>query len=201
MKRNLMKCSVILSLVLLANSSLFAQLENRQSRFSHKGIKAALGFGNFDTPSSANSGDDGAGMLSLGYGFSDRSTLWLTLIGTDNEAKSATRIVTEFGGIELAYQYKFMPESSFQPYGKIGLGAYALQENGTDPTFFGVGFNFAFGADYFFSRHFGIGAEFNFKDIEYSKQSRTVNGDEIVSDLRPHLNRDSRAFLITLTIQ
>jgi len=201
MKRYLMKCSVILSLVLLANSSFSAQLENRQSRFSQKGIKAALGFGNVDMPSSTTSGDGGAGMLSLGYGFSERSTLWLSLIGTDTDSRSATRIVTEFGGIELAYQYKFRPESSFQPYGKVGVGAYALQENGTDPTFFGGGFNFAFGADYFFSRHFGIGAEFNFKDIEYSIESRTVNGDEIISDLRPHLNRDSRAFLITLTIQ
>jgi len=201
MKRYLMKCSVILSLVLLANSSFSAQLENRQSWFSHKGIKAALGYGNVDMPSSTTSGDGGAGMLSLGYGFSERSTLWLSLIGTDTDSRSATRIVTEFGGIELAYQYKYRPESSFQPYWKVGVGGYALQEIGMDPTFLGAGFNFAVGADYFFSRHFGIGAELNFKDIEYFSQSRTVNGDEIISDLRPHLNRDSRAFLITLTIQ
>ncbi len=198
MKRQLLQGIVLISALMLYGQSLSAQ---SKPRFSHKGIKAALGFGNIDMPSSTTSGDGGAGMLSLGYGFSDRSTLWLSLIGTDNDSRSATRIVTEFGGIELAFQYKFRPESSFQPYGKVGVGAYALQENGTDPTFFGGGFNFAIGADYFFSRHFGIGAEFNFKDIEYSKQSRTVNGDEIVSDLRPHLNRDSRAFLITLTIQ
>ncbi|MCH7754973.1 porin family protein [candidate division KSB1 bacterium] len=198
MKRQLLQGIVLISALMLYGQSLSAQ---SKPRFSHKGIKAALGFGNIDMPSSTTSGDGGAGMLSLGYGFSERSTLWLSLIGTDNDSRSATRIVTEFGGIELAFQYKFRPESSFQPYGKVGVGAYALQENGTDPTFFGGGFNFAIGADYFFSRHFGIGAELNFKDIEYSKQSRTVNGDEIVSDLRPHLNRDSRAFLITLTIQ
>ena len=198
MKRQLLQGIVLISALMLYGQSLSAQ---SKPRFSHKGIKAALGFGNIDMPSSTTSGDGGAGMLSLGYGFSERSTLWLSLIGTDNDSRSATRIVTEFGGIELAFQYKFRPESSFQPYGKVDVGAYALQENGTDPTFFGGGFNFAIGADYFFSRHFGIGAELNFKDIEYSKQSRTVNGDEIVSDLRPHLNRDSRAFLITLTIQ
>ena len=78
-------------------------------------------------------------------------------------------------------QYKFRPASKLQPYEKIGIGAYALQEKGTDPTFLGGGFNFAVGAYYFFSRHFGIGAEFIFKDIEYSKQSRTVYGDEIVT--------------------
>lgn len=197
MKRQLLKGIILISFIMLYGHSLHAQTK---PQFSHKGVKAALGFGNFDTPS-GRSGEDGAGMLSLGYGFSDRSTLWLTLTGTDNEANSATRIMTEFGGIELVYQYKFMPESKFQPYGKIGLGGYALQENGVDPTFLGGGFNFAIGADYFFSRHFGIGAELNFKDIEYVSQSRTVNGEEIVSDLRPHLNRDSRAFLITLTIQ
>ena len=199
MKRQLLQGIILISAVMLYGHSLFAQ---PKTRFSHKGIKVALGAGNFDMPSSTTPEEHEAGMLSLGYGFSDRSTLWLSLIGTgDNESRSATQMMTEFGGIELVYQYKFMPESKFQPYGKIGLGAYALQENGTDPTLIGGGFNFAFGADYFFSRHFGIGAEFNFKDIEYSIESRTVNGDEIVSDLRPHLNRDSRAFLITLTIQ
>ncbi len=200
MKRQLLSKIILISALMLYSHSLSAQ---SKPRFSHKGIKAALGFGNVNMPSSANSGDDGAGMLSLGYGFSERSTLWLSLIGTgDNESRSATRMLTEFGGIELAFQYKFRPASSFQPYGKIGIGAYALQENGTDPTFFGGGFNFAIGADYFFSRHFGIGAEFNFKDIEYTKQSRKdSDGAERLSDLRPHLNRDSRAFLITLTIQ
>ncbi len=198
MKRQLLSSIILISVVMLYSHSLFAQ---SKTRFSHKGIKVALGAGNFDMPSSTTPEEHEAGMLSLGYGFSDRSTLWLTLIGADNESRSATQMMTEFGGIELAYQYKFMPESKFQPYGKIGVGAYALQENGTDPTLIGGGFNFAFGADYFFSRHFGIGAEFNFKDIEYSIESRTVNGDEIVSDLSPHLNRDSRAFLITLTIQ
>jgi len=198
MKRQLLQGIILISALMLYGQSLSAQ---SKPRFSHKGIKAALGFGNVNMPSSANSGDDGAGMLSLGYGFSDRSTLWLSLIGTDNEARSATQIMTKFGGVELAYQYKFRPESKLQPYGKIGIGGYALQENGTDPTLIGGGFNFAFGADYFFSRHFGIGAEFNFKDIEYSIESRTVNGEEIVSDLRQHLNRDARAFLITLTIQ
>jgi len=198
MKRQLLQGIILISAVMLYGHSLFAQ---PKTRFSHKGIKVALGAGNFDMPSSTTPEEHEAGMLSLGYGFSDRSTLWLSLIGTGDESRSASQMETEFGGIELAYQYKFRPESSFQPYGKIGLGAYALQENGIDPTLIGGGFNFAFGADYFFSRHFGIGAEFNFKDIEYSIESRTVNGDEIVSDLRPHLNRDSRAFLITLTIQ
>lgn len=198
MKRQLLQGIILILALMLYGQSLSAQ---SKPRFSHKGIKAALGFGNIDMPSSTNSGDGGAGMLSLGYGFSDRSTLWLSLIGTDNDSRSATRIVTEFGGVELAYQYKFRPESKLQPYGKIGIGGYALQENGMDPTFLGGGFNFAIGADYFFSRHFGIGAELNFKDIEYFSESRTVNGNEIVSDLRPHLNRDSRAFLITLTIQ
>ena len=198
MKRQLLQGIILISALMLYGQSLSAK---SKPRFSHKGIKAALGFGNVDMPSSTTSGDGGAGMLSLGYGFSERSTLWLSLIGTDTDSRSATRIVTEFGGIELAYQYKFRPESKLQPYGKIGIGGYALQENGMDPTFWGGGFNFAIGADYFFSRHFGIGAELNFKDIEYFSQSRTVNGNEIVSDLRPHLNRDSRAFLITLTIQ
>ena len=198
MKRQILQGIVLISALMLYGQSLSAQ---SKPRFSHKGIKAALGFGNIDMPSSTTSGDGGAGMLSLGYGFSERSTLWLSLIGTDNDSRSATRIVTEFGGIELAYQYKFRPESSFQPYGKIGIGGYALQENGMDPTFWGAGFNFAIGADYFFSRHFGIGAELNFKDIEYFSQSRTVNGNEIVSDWSPHLNRECMAFLIALTLQ
>jgi len=99
MKRQLLQGIVLISALMLYAHSLSA---HSKPRFSHKGIKAALGFGNVDMPSSTNSGEHEAGMLSLGYGFSERSTLWLSLIGTDNDSRSATRMVTEFGGVELA---------------------------------------------------------------------------------------------------
>ena len=201
MKRYLIESSVILSLAVFSISSLFAQSEKPQSRFSHKGLKAAIGTGTFEMRSGANLNDGNAGLLSLGYGFSSRSTLWLSLGGVEYPKKNANEKVTEFGGVELAYQYKFMPQSRFQPYGKIGLGGYGLHEKGTNLTILGGGFNLGLGADYFFSKHFGVGVELNFKDIEFIRQSETVNGKDIVSDLNPRLNRDSTGFLITLTIQ
>lgn len=201
MKRNLIKGIALVGLMLISNHSLFAQSEKATSLFSHKGIKAALGLGTIEMPSENSLNEGDAGTLSLGYGFSDRSTLWLSLAGAEYPARAVNQNLVEFGGLELSYQYKFRPQSGLQPYGKIGVGIYGVHERDTNLTIWGGGLNFALGADYFFSRHFGIGAEVNFKDIEYAKESREVNGDVITSDLIPHLNRDSGGFLITLTIQ
>ena len=201
MKRYLIKGSVILGLVVLASSSLFAQSDKPQSRFSHKGVKAAIGAGSYEMRIGENLNERDWGLMSLGYGFSDRSTLWLSLTGGEYPKKVATAEAGWFGGIELAYQYKFRPQSRFQPYGKIGLGGYGQQEEDSNVTIAGGGLNFALGADYFFSKHFGIGVELSMKDIEFISESRTVNGNEIVSDLNPHLHRDAGGIMFTLTIQ
>ena len=81
MKRYLIKGSVILSLVVLANSSLFAQSDKPQPRFSHKGVKAANAARSYEMRSGEVLNERDWGLLSLGYGFSDRSTLWLSLTG------------------------------------------------------------------------------------------------------------------------
>ena len=69
MKRYMIKGSVILSLLVLANSSLLAQSEKAQSRFSHKGVKVALGAGSYEMRAGEDLNERDWGLLSLGYGF------------------------------------------------------------------------------------------------------------------------------------
>ncbi len=202
MKTTSVSVAVLLWLLLQGTAfRVVAQEKAPGSRFSHKGIKAALGFGSFDMSKDVKLKDGEAVGVSLGYGFSDRVSLWLSLFGAEHPQIPGQQSLTDFGGLELNLQYKFATRSRFQPYGKVGVGGYALQVKDSDVTTTGSGFNLALGADFFFSRHFGIGAEVMFKGIDYNKETRKVNGSEVVSDLPQKLDGDSVGFMVTLTIQ
>ena len=110
-------------------------------------------------------------------------------------------LLTEFGGIELNLQHKFEIESRFQPYGKVGFGVYGLHEQNSDIAMVGAGLNIAIGVDYLFSRHFGVGAEFAFKKLDYYRESRETEQGELFTDLNPALNGDAAGFMLTLMIQ
>ncbi|MCZ6820542.1 MAG: outer membrane beta-barrel protein [Calditrichaeota bacterium] len=178
-----------------------AQEERKQPRFSHKGFKFLAGLGALELPSGDEFDEGQAAQLSLGYGFSNHSTLWLTLKGAELPSKTNSQFDTNFNAVELSYQYKFMPQSRLQPYGKIGIGAYELDATKIDVARRGGGINVALGADFFLSRHFGIGVEAFFKDIEYTRLVQGRAGGEIERDITPSLNRDSRGLMLTLTIQ
>ena len=79
-----------------------------------------------------------------------------------------------FGGAEINLQHKFETRSRLQPYGKVGLGVYGLGEDGSDVNLIGAGINLALGVDFFFARHFGIGAEVMYKKLDYFQQSTTT---------------------------
>lgn len=201
MNSRILKYLVLGNMVFLAGfSSLFAQKEEAGSNFSHIGIKAAFALGAFDNSASKLS-DGQALSLNLGYGFSDKTTLWLTLAGAEHPTKGSNGIKTEFDAIELNFQYKFKPLSRLQPYGKIGISGYQLKERGTDVKIIGGGMAFALGADFFFSKHFGFGLELTFKNIEYFRREEKVNNGELVSDLNPRIEGESLGFLVTFTIQ
>ena len=184
----------------LGISTSFSQTPNPASRFSHKGIKGAIGVGSFENDFGQKFEDGGAGAVSLGYGFDDRFTLWLTALGVQHPG-NAVRSVTDFGGLEAHVQYKLFPQSRIQPYGKVGVGLYGFEEEGTNMTFLGSGFALGVGADWFFSRHFGIGAEVMFKELDYSKVRQTINGEDVTRDLKPQRDGDAVGLMITLTIQ
>lgn len=202
MHRTILISIVLINLLLTLNvASLFSQDNPPPSRFSHKGVKGAIGMGSFENEFGKELTDGEAGSLSLGYGFDDKFTLWLTVLGVEHPENTVNTTNTEFGAIELSLQYKFMAQSRIQPYGKFAVGFYGIGEKDADVSYYGGGFSIAAGAEWFFSRHFGIGAELMYKNIDYSKENRRINGKDVVSDIRPNLAGQSKGFLISLIIQ
>lgn len=179
----------------------YAQEEKRESRFSHKGLKGSIGSASFHMISERGLEEGDGGVLSIGYGFSDRFSLWLSLLGSEHSLIQAGGLQTDFGALELNIQHKFEIESRWQPYGKVGVGLYGLEEATSNVTLIGTGLNLGIGIDYFFSKHFGVGAEFMVKKLDYVKQSVETDGGDLVSDLNPNLNGDTVGFMITLMIQ
>jgi len=188
-------------LLLLANQSIIAQEKESVSNFSHKGLKGSVALGAFDVTSDSQLDAGQAVGVSLGYGFNDNATLWLGLQGAEFPASNNPDDITEFDAVEVNFQYKLRAQARLQPYGKMGLGAYQLKDRDTKVEKIGGGFTLAVGADYFVSRHFGFGFELHFKDIRYNKQRSEGVGGAVTTDISPELNRDSRGFLFTLTIQ
>lgn len=175
--------------------------EHKTTRFSHRGVKAALGVGQLGTAEETQLEDGQAVTLNLGYGFSSHSTLWLAFTGSEHKGLQNKDLITEFDGAETTFQYKFRPESRLQPYGKLGFGVYGMKDLSQDTRQLGAGFVLALGTDFFFARHFGLGAELTFKDIKYYREQIQTLGGEVTNDLKPGINRDSFGFLITLTVQ
>jgi hypothetical protein len=200
MKSKHLAAFVTLNLMLVFGvHSLISQEEKPVSRFSNKGLKAAIGLGSFEATADRGLSEGDGGFISLGYGITDRFSLWLTALGAEHPRKAANTMLVDFGGLELNLQHKFATQSRLQPYGKIGVGVYGLQAQGSDTVLVGAGFNIGIGTDFFFSKHFGIGAELMFKSLDYSV--RSVDDGETFSDLRPQTDGDTVGFMITLTIQ
>lgn len=192
---------ICLLAMFLATASIFAQEAKQEPRFSHKGVKGAIAFGSSENEFGRNLEDGEAGALSLGYGFDDRFTLWLTGLGVQHPENAVNESATDFGGLELNLQYKFLSETRAQPYGKVGVGVYGIEEEGSDVAYFGTGFAMAIGMDYFFSRHFGVGAELFFKELDYSQKRLKTPAGDLTTDLNPQLDGESRGFMISFTIQ
>lgn len=179
----------------------FAQEEKQESQFSHRGLKAAIGLGGFENEFRQTFKDGEGGSLSLGYGIDDHFSLWIAVVAAEHPAQQDRENVTNFAGGEIDVQYKFITDSRWQPYGKVGVGIYGISENNSNLTFGGTGFAAALGLDYFFSRHFGIGAELQFKELDYSRRIENTPEGELDTELRPQLDGKTTGFLITLTIQ
>ncbi len=197
------KCSSIFwqLFALLFVSVLSAQEEGKPTRFSHTGLKAAISTVSTEMISERNLNEGEGGALSLGYGFSQRFTLWATVLGSEHRSTIGDNEIMNFGGAELSLQHKFEIKSRFQPFGKVGVGVYVLEEDQTEESLIGTGITLSLGADYFFSRHFGIGAEFAWKKLDFFKRSIQEADGEHIIDVSPSLNGDTAAFLLTLTVQ
>lgn len=192
---------LILILMLMLSTSVFPQEEDPSSRFSHRGVKAALGLGGFENKFGQTFEEGEGGSLNLGYGIDDHFSLWIGVMAAEHPAQHDRDNVTNFAGGEVHLQYKFITDSRWQPYGKVGVGIYGIEEKHSALTFVGTGFAAALGLDYFFSRHLGIGAELQFKELDYSRRIENTPEGELETELRPQRDGKTTGFLITLTIQ
>ncbi len=200
MTRSLIISAISMAMFIGNVNPILAQ-EKKKTRFSHQGIKIALGSGSFDVTSERNLEEGEGGFLSLGYGFSERFSLWLTLTGAEHKQLEPSDLTMAFGGVELNVQHRFETRSRLQPYGKVGVGVYALGEDGADVNLIGAGINLALGMDFFFAKHFGVGAEVMYKKLDYFKQSTTTPEGDLITDVRPQLNGDTVGVMLTFTIQ
>jgi hypothetical protein len=166
---------------------------------SNIGLKLNLGLGSQDVPSNLKLENGGAVSLSLGYGVSQRVTLWLGMSGGDHVHELDKDRESRIVGLELGMQYKFRPHEKFRPYGKLGLGTYfyGLQD-GLGTVLNGGGIAWALGAEYRLARFFSSGAEIFWTDFDYTQQAKDVDGD--YTDLPEPITGNIKGIMINFTL-
>ncbi len=196
-----MKSKTILFIATLAILSLRAVMPaTADDKNSNIGLKLNLGLGSQDVPSSLNLENGGAVSLSLGYGVSQRVTLWLGMNGGTHNHKDDRTVESKIVGVELGVQYKLRPHQKFRPYGKLNLGTYFLgTADGKGTVLNGGGVAWALGAEYRLARFFSIGAEFFWKDFDYTKQG-TDGADGDFTDLPDPITGNTRGIMINFTL-
>ena len=185
----------IASLVLSTNAS--AQNDAPQ-KISNIGLKLNLGLGSQDFTASQDLERGSAASLSLGYGVSQRVALWLGASASTHERETEKELESSLASVDLGVQYKLRPGKKLQPYGKFGLGAFFLNTEKTQTTLSGGGVTWGFGAEYHLVRFLSLGAEFYWKDFDYSRQRVGDNGE--FYDLAREVQGNSRGFMLNFML-
>ncbi|MGH7492805.1 MAG: outer membrane beta-barrel protein [bacterium] len=182
--------------LICAFESTMAQ-DKPEPKNSNIGLKLNLGLGSQDFTAAQELEEDGAASLNLGYGVSQRVTLWLGAQSGEFQHTNDAQFTSHWVGLEFDVQYKFRPEQKFRPYGKIGLGTAFLGNKETDIVLNGGGVTWALGAEYRLTRFLSVGGEFYWKDFEYRQQQV---GEDDFKDLPSALEGDTRGFMLNFTL-
>jgi hypothetical protein len=167
---------------------------------SNIGLKLNFGLGSQDVAKDRNLEKGEAASLSLGYGVSQRITLWLGVDASKHQQELDPSRENDLVGIQLGMQYKFRPHEKFRPYGKVGLGTNFLgTEDGLSTVLNGGGVNWALGAEYRLARFLSVGAEVFWKDFDYTKQ-RIGDDKNDFTDLPEPLNGNTKGIMINFTL-
>lgn len=167
---------------------------------SNIGLKLNLGLGSQDVTKDRNLEKGEAASLSLGYGVSQRITLWLGADVSKHQQELDPTRENDLVGIQLGMQYKFRPYEKFRPYGKLGLGTNFLgTEDGLGTVLNGGGVNWALGAEYRLARFLSVGAEVFWKDFDYTKQ-RIGDDKNDFTDLPDPLTGNTKGIMINFTL-
>src|SRR5262245_6906958 len=183
--------------VLICGLENAAAQDKPEPKNSNIGLKLNLGLGSQHFTAAQELREDGAASLSLGYGVSQRVTLWLGAQSGEFQHTDDPQYISHWVGLEFDVQYKFRPEQKFRPYGKIGLGTAFLGNKETDIILNGGGVTWALGAEYHLTRFLSVGGEFYWKDFEYRRQQV---GENKYTDLPNALEGDTRGFMLNFTL-
>jgi opacity protein-like surface antigen len=197
-----MKTKVLLAAFLIAGFGLSASApaqNNAEKKISNIGLKLNLGLGSQDFTAAQDWERGNAAALSLGYGVSQRVSLWLGASASTHDRESDQELESSLASLELGVQYKLRPGKKLQPYGKLGLGAFFLNTAKTQTTLSGGGVTWGVGAEYRLVRFLSLGAEFFWKDFDYTQQRVGDNGE--FYELARAMPGNSRGFLLNLTLQ
>ena len=193
---------IISFIALLFCTGLFAQEQNEEkTRSEHFGLKVALGIGGFQNNLEELGGElpGGATSLGVGWGFNDRSTVWISALGGTYDDSTNASEDGGFGGLEVGYQFRFRPKEMVQPYAEIALGAYAIGRDAL--TFSGGGLSLGVGVDFDIWKHLAIGLEFQVKGQSYTDQRLKVAGVKSEIELDPPLEGESSALMVTFILR
>jgi opacity protein-like surface antigen len=192
-----MKSKLILMIATLAALCLsLAMPAAANDKNSNIGLKLNLGLGSQDVPQSQNLEKGDVAALSLGYGVSQRVTIWLGAEVSKHAHELDSKLESDFVGIELGVQYKLRPHQKFRPYGKFGIGTFFLGSEGT--VLNGGGVTWGLGAEYRLARFLSVGAEFFWKDFDYTK--RQIGKDNDYEDLESPILGNTKGFMLTFTL-
>lgn len=187
-----------LTVVELSAANPVAGKDSSDCKYSNIGLKLNLGLGAQDVASSQNLERGDAASLSLGYGVSQRVTVWLGLDVARHAHEQFQKLDSGFLGVEIGLQYKLRPNKKFRPYGAIGLGTFFLGTEETDTLLNGSGVTWALGAEYRLLRFLSVGAEFFWKDFDYT-QIR-VGEEEDFARLEQPISGNTNGFLVKFTL-
>ncbi len=112
-------------------------------------------------------GDGEGAEISLGYFFTPRWALEFAGFLSDF---GNPEIDGSLGGFSVNTRFSPLPESRLQPWGKLGLGAYFLSEDGFSDGLTGPGFNFGGGIDFFLVPGLAVGGEVTMRYIIYTSE-------------------------------
>lgn len=198
-----MKKTMILLVAMLSAPALSAALpiagaDSSRNDYSNVGLKLDLGLGSRTASSPVELERGDLASLSLGYGVSQFVTLWLGMNASKHVRVPTPEHKSNVVGIELSMQYKLRPKEKLRPYGTIGLATYFLGSEG-EKVLNGGGVIWALGAEYRLASFFSVGAEFFWKDLQYTKQGTDgVDGDFVKLE-RP-INGDIKGFLLNFVL-
>jgi len=171
--------------------------EKPEPQNSNIGLNLNLGLGSQDFTTAQDLEAGGSAALSLGYGVSQRVTLWLGAQGgTFQNEKIATQ-QSDWLGVELDAQYKLQPGKRLRPYGKVGLGTFFLVQDENSMVLNGGGVTWALGAEYRLVRFLSVGAELYWKDFDYTRRSLH---EEEFQDLPAAVQGNTHGFMVNFTL-